>query len=74
MTKIDYAKIYQKQIFEMATESKETLTVRKEIILDDDTTDEQLGMYIRMMYRAKCQSADEHIKHINRINEDGLKG
>jgi hypothetical protein len=74
MPKIDYAKIYQKQIFEMATESKETLTVRKEIIMDDDTTDEQLGMIIRMMYRAKCQAADEHIKHINTINEDGLKG
>ncbi len=34
MTKIDYTKIYKKQIVEMATESKETLTVRKEIIID----------------------------------------
>ena len=74
MAKIDYAKIYQKQIIEMATESKEILTVRKEIIIDTDITDSQLGSIIRQMYRAKCEAADEHIKHINTINEDGLKG
>ena len=34
MTKIDYIKIYRKQIVEMATESKETLTIRKDIIID----------------------------------------
>jgi len=70
MTKIDYAKIYQKQMLEMASESKETLTVRKEIIIDTDITDSQLGSIIRQMYRAKCESADEHIKHINRTNAD----
>jgi hypothetical protein len=74
MTKIDYTKIYQKQIIEMATESKETLTIRKEIIIDDSIANEQLGGIIRQMYRAKCEAADEHIKHINQINEDGLKG
>ena len=74
MTKIDYTKIYRKQIAEMATESKETLTVRKEIIIDVDITDSQLGSIIRQMYKAKCEAADEHINHINRINEDGLKG
>jgi hypothetical protein len=70
MTKIDYAKIYQKQIVEMATESKETLIVRKEIIIDTNITDSQLGSIIRKMYRAKCESADEHITHINRTNAD----
>jgi DNA primase catalytic subunit len=74
MPKIDYTKIYQKQIVEMATESKETLTVRKEIIIDVDITDSQLGGIIRQMYKAKCEAADEHIKHINQINENGLKG
>jgi hypothetical protein len=69
MAKIDYAKIYQKQIIEMATESKETLTVRKEIIIDD-MSDEDLGKWIRKMYRAKCEAADEHIEHINRTNAD----
>lgn len=64
MTKIDYTKIYRKQIAEMATESKETLTVRKEIIIDVDVTDSQLGSIIRKMYKAKCEAADEHIKHI----------
>jgi hypothetical protein len=70
MAKIDYAKIYQKQIIEMATESKETLTVRKEIIVDTDITDSQLGTIIRKMYRAKCEAADEHIEHINKTNAD----
>jgi hypothetical protein len=70
MAKIDYAKIYQKQIIEMATESKETLTVRKEIIVDTDITDSQLGTIIRKMYRAKCEVADEHIEHINKTNAD----
>ena len=69
MAKIDYPKIYQKQIIEMATESKETLTVRKEIIVDD-MSDEDLGKWIRKMYRAKCDAADEHIEHINRTNAD----
>lgn len=74
MARIDYTKIYRKQIVEMATESKETLTVRKEIIIDVEITDSQLGGIIRQMYRAKCEAADEHIKHVNQINEDGLKG
>jgi len=26
------------------------------------------------MYKAKCEAADEHIKHINTIDEDRLKG
>jgi len=61
---------YLKQIIEMAKESKENLNIRKEIIMDDDTTDEQLGTIIRMMYRAKVSEADETIKRImEKINE-----
>ena len=55
-------KRYAKQIIEWAEDAKETLTVRKEIIMDDDTTDEQLGMIIRMMYRAKVEAQNESIK------------
>jgi hypothetical protein len=54
-------KHYAKQIIESAEEAKETLTIRKEIIIDDDTTDEQLGMIIRMMYRAKVETQNETI-------------
>jgi hypothetical protein len=53
---------YAKQIIQWAEEAKEILTVRKEIILDDDTTDEQLGTIIRMMYRAKVEAQNETIK------------
>ena len=55
-------KRYAKQIIEWAEEAKETLTVRKEIIMDDDVTDEQLGTIIRMMYRAKVEAQNESIK------------
>jgi hypothetical protein len=58
-------KEYAKQVIQWAEESKETLTIRKEIIMDDDTTDEQLGMIIRMMYRAKVTTANESIKRTN---------
>ena len=54
-------KRYAKQIIEWAEEAKEILTVRKEIIMDDDVTDEQLGTIIRMMYRAKVQAQNETI-------------
>jgi hypothetical protein len=52
----------------MATESKETLTVRKEIIIDD-MSDEDLGKWIRKMYRAKCEAADEHINYIKNLKD-----
>jgi len=54
-------KEYAKQIIEWAEEAKQYLTIRKEIIMDDDTTDEQLGMIIRMMYRAKVETQNETI-------------
>jgi len=54
-------KRYAKQIIEWAEEAKEILTVRKEIIMDDDVTDEQLGNIIRMMYNAKVETQNETI-------------
>jgi len=52
---------YLKQIIEWAEEAKEFLNVRKEIIMDDDVTDEELGTIIRMMYRAKVEAQNETI-------------
>ena len=57
---------YLKQIVQFAKESKESLNIRKEIIMDDDTTDEQLGTIIRMMYRSKVSEANETIKNITK--------
>jgi len=54
-------KRYAKEIIGLAEDAKETLTIRKEIIMDDDTTDEKLGMIIRMMYRAKVETQNETI-------------
>ncbi len=55
-------KRYAKQIIQWAEEAKEILTVRKEIIMDDDVTDAELGTIIRMMYRAKVEIQNETIK------------
>ena len=52
-------------MIQSAEDAKQTLTIRKEIIMDDDTTDEQLGMIVRMMYRAKVSEQNEIINHAN---------
>jgi hypothetical protein len=54
-------KHYAREIINWAEEAKETLLIRKEIILDDDLTDEQLGAIVRIMYRAKQRAQDETI-------------
>ena len=51
--------MYAKQMIEMAEQDKQFLNIRKEIIIDDDTTDEQLGSIVRMMYRAKERQNNE---------------
>ena len=56
-------KRYAKQIIEWAEDAKETLTIRKEIIIDESVTDEKLGNIIRMMYRAQVEAQNEQIKH-----------
>ena len=61
---------YLKQIVQMAEESKENLNIRKEIIIDKDVTNEQLGQIIRQMYKAKVDEANETIKRVTeKINE-----
>ena len=54
-------KRYAKQIIGWAEDAKETLTIRKEIIIDESVTDEKLGNIIRMMYRAKVETQNETI-------------
>ena len=54
-------KRYAKQIIEWAEEAKETLTIRKEIIIDESVTDEKLGNIIRMVYKAKVETQNETI-------------
>ncbi len=54
-------KRYAREIINWAEEAKQTLTIRKEIILDDDVADEQLGAIVRIMYRAKERAQNETI-------------
>ena len=60
-------KRYAKQIIQWAEETKETLTIRKEIIMDDDITDEQLGDIVRIMYRAKARAENESIERCKKF-------
>ena len=55
-------KQYAKQVIQWAEEAKEYLTIRKEIVLDENTTNEQLGSIIRQMYKAKVNSQNETIE------------
>ena len=54
-------KHYAKQIIQWAEDAKETLTIRKEIIIDESVTDEKLGNIIRMMYKAKVETQNKTI-------------
>ena len=60
-------KRYAREIINWAEEAKETLTIRKEIILDDDVTDEQLGAIVRIMYRAKARAENESIERCTKF-------
>jgi hypothetical protein len=54
---------YAKQIIEWAEEAKQYLTIRKEIILDETTTNEQLGSIVRQMYKSKVETQNETIEN-----------
>ena len=60
-------KQYAKRIIEWSEQAKETLTVRKEIIIDETVTDEQLGQIIRMMYKAKAEAENETIERCKKF-------
>ena len=51
-----------KQMIEWAETAKQTLTLRKEIIIDETITNEKLGEIVRMMYKAKIDTENESIE------------
>ncbi len=55
-------KRYANQIIEWAEEAKQSLTIRKEIIIDEKVTNEVLGQIIRQMYKAKVEAHNETIE------------
>ena len=57
MIKLEYAK----RMIEDADLSKQSLNIRKEIILDEKTTDEELGKIVRQMYKAKVDELNDLI-------------
>jgi hypothetical protein len=59
--------IYVKQIIEMSEESKKTLTISSDIILDETITDLKLGEFIREMYSTKLKGIEEHVKYMKSL-------
>lgn len=55
-------KQYARQIIEMSQWAMEILTVSKEIIIDTEVTDDQLGKIIRQMYKAKVDAETTQIE------------
>ena len=55
-------KRYAKEMIKLAEEAKQSLNIRKEIILDNTTTNEQLGEIVRQMYRAKAEAENTIIE------------
>ena len=60
-------KEYATQMIESAELAKQSLNIRKEIIIDEKTTDEELGKIVRQMYKAK---SDELNDLINRCKNE----
>ena len=60
-------KEYAIQMIDNAQLAKQSLNIRKEIILDEKTTNEELGKIVRQMYKAK---ADELNELINRCKNE----
>jgi aromatic ring-cleaving dioxygenase len=54
-------KEYAVQVIEWAEQAKEILTIRKEIILDK-MSDEELGKWVRCMYKAKVEEQNNIIE------------
>ena len=53
---------YAKRIIEDAEVAKQLLNIRKEIILDEKTTNEELGKIVRQMYKAKVDAETTQIE------------
>jgi hypothetical protein len=51
----------------MSEESKKTLTISSDIILDEAMTDSKLGEFIREMYSIKLKGIEEHVKYIKSL-------
>lgn len=59
--------IYVKQILEMSEESKKTLTISSDVILDETITDSKLGELVREMYSTKLKGIEEHVKYMKSL-------
>lgn len=59
--------IYVKQILEMSEESKKTLTISSDVILDETITDSKLGELVRELYSTKLKGIEEHVKYMKSL-------
>jgi hypothetical protein len=59
---------YIKQAIELTEEYKKSVTVSRELI-ESNTDDRLLGMYVRGMLITKLKHCDEYINHMKTLEE-----
>jgi|688.fasta_scaffold42416_9 hypothetical protein len=59
---------YIKQAIELTEEYKKSVTVSRELI-ESNTDDRLLGMYVRGMLITKLKQCDEYINHMKTLEE-----
>lgn len=66
MSRISERSIYIKQLEELYSQSKKTLTIDSEIILSQ-ISNEELGRLVREQYNKKVDDCDSHLKHMKSL-------
>lgn len=66
MSRISERSIYTKQLGELYSESKKSLTIDANLILSQ-ISDEELGRIVREQYKKKVDDCDSHLKHMKSL-------
>lgn len=62
---------YQKQMIEMAEESKKFIKLEAQAILNE-LDDRKLGEWVRAQMLQKIAGCDAHIEHVKNLYQDGI--
>ncbi len=66
MLRISERNIYTKQLEELYSESKKSLTIDASSILSQ-MSNEELGRLVREQYKKKVDDCDSHLKHMKSL-------
>lgn len=66
MSRISERSIYTKQLEEIYSQSKKSLTIDANLILSQ-MSDDELGKLVRDQYKKKVDDCDSHLKHMKSL-------